>query len=57
MPIICYDERDYWAYFFDRHEQTPKMKETFGIAQKKLLRGTYISARFNDKRYLENIVD
>jgi hypothetical protein len=55
MPVICYDERDYWAYFFDRHLQTPEMKGAFGTAQKKLLRGFYISARFNDKRYLEEI--
>jgi hypothetical protein len=52
MPVICYDERDYWAYYFDRHLKTPQMKETYSIAQQKMLRGFYISARFNDKGYL-----
>ena len=52
MPIICYDERDYWAYYFDRHLKTPQMKEAYGISQEKMLRGFYISARFNDKGYI-----
>lgn len=52
MPIICYDERDYWAYYFDRHLKTPQMKETYGISQEKMLKGFYISARFNDKGYI-----
>jgi hypothetical protein len=51
MPIVCFDEKDYWAYFTKMKIDT-RMEEAFSIAQKKELNVFYISERFNNKQYL-----
>jgi hypothetical protein len=56
MPIVCVDEKDYWAYYFDFYRRSERAKEEFEIMQKKLIRKFYISYRFNNKEYLEEIV-
>lgn len=56
MPIICFDEKDYWAFYFDRYEPNEEMKRAFEIAKEKQIRAFYISYRFNAKDYLEKLV-
>lgn len=55
MPIICLDEKDYWSFYFDHYCKEKEMRDAFKKAQKRDLRCIYISARFNDKEYLEKI--
>ncbi|MEM2816311.1 MAG: hypothetical protein QXY34_03920 [Candidatus Bathyarchaeia archaeon] len=55
MPIISFDEKDYWAFYFDRYIQDERMRETFRIMQEKNINAFYISYRFNNKEYLENL--
>lgn len=55
MPVVCVDEKDYWAYYFDHYAVEPKFREMFPVMQEKELKSFYISARFNNKDYLENI--
>ncbi|MEM3368496.1 MAG: hypothetical protein QW193_01195 [Nitrososphaerales archaeon] len=56
MPVISFDEKDYWAFYFDRYVQNEKVRTAFEIMQKKQIRNFYISYRFNNKEYLENLV-
>lgn len=56
MPTICFDEKDYWAFYFDRYEPNEEMKRAFEIAKEKQIRAFYISYRFNAKDYLEKLV-
>ena len=55
MPVVCVDEKDYWAYYFDHHALEPKFRKAFRMMQEKELKSFYISARFNSKDYVENI--
>jgi len=55
MPIFCMDECDYWAFYCDNYRSNPDMKEAFKRAQENVILTTYISSRFNNKEYLENI--
>ena len=55
MPVVCADEKDYWAYYFDHYAVEPKFREVFRVMQEKELKSFYISARFNNKDYLENM--
>ncbi len=56
MPIVCFDEKDYWAYYFDYYKNDKKFRAAFKTAQKKQLRVFYISHRFNNKDYLGKLV-
>jgi Holliday junction resolvase-like predicted endonuclease len=55
MPVISFDEKDYWAFYFDRYTQDKKVRNYFKIMQKKRINTLYISYRFNNKKYLENL--
>lgn len=56
MPIVCFDEKDYWGYFFDRHLNVPHFDEIFKKSQEKMYRIFYSSPRFNDKSYLNRLL-
>ena len=56
MPIISFDEKDYWAFYFDHYTRDEEMKKTFKAMQEKNLRIFYISYRFNNKEYLEKLI-
>ena len=56
MPIVCFDEKDYWGYYFDRHLNVPHFDEIFKKSQEKMYRIFYSSPRFNDKRYLNRLL-
>jgi len=55
MPIICLDEKDYWAFYFDRYK-SGQMKQVFRHLQKNQNPIFYISRRFNSKEYLRDLV-
>jgi hypothetical protein len=55
MPIICWDEKDYWEYYFDKYMHDESLRNIFITLQERNIRNIYIGARFNDKEYLENI--
>ena len=55
MPIVCFDEKDYWAYF-TKMKTDKTAEETFYIAQQKELKVIYISERFNRKDYLNKMI-
>jgi len=56
MPVICFDEKDYWAFYFDRYLKDKKIRDGFEIMQKNEDNLFYISYRFNNKDYLKNLV-
>jgi hypothetical protein len=55
MPVVSFDEKDYWAFYFDHYEQDNEMKKSFETMKEKYLRCFYISYRFNKKDYLEKL--
>lgn len=52
MPIFAYNERDYWAMYFDLLDADAEMMATIDEASSKGMLVPYISDRFNDKPYL-----
>lgn len=52
MPVFSFNERDYWAMFFDNYDSNKPLQEVIDDAAKKESLITYISNRFNDKPYL-----
>lgn len=56
MPVICFDEKDYWAFYFDNYRKNKRMRKAFKTMQRKQIRNFYISYRFNNKEYLKNLV-
>lgn len=57
MPVVCFDEKDYWGFYFDRYEKETKVKQAFETMKENHNILFYISYRFNNKDYLEKIVD
>jgi len=55
MPVVSFDEKDYWAFYFDYYEQDNEMKKSFETMKEKYLGCFYISYRFNKKDYLEKL--
>ena len=55
MPVVCFDEKDYWAFFFDNYKAKKEMYEGFEKMQEKELKLFYNSFRFNNKDYLNKI--
>jgi hypothetical protein len=55
MPIISFDEKDYWAFYFDYFVQNEEAREAFNKMREKQINTFYISYRFNSKEHLENI--
>ena len=52
MPVFSFNERDYWAMFFDNYDSNDKLQNAIDDAAEKQSLITYISSRFNDKPYL-----
>jgi len=52
MPILCFDEKDYWNYYFDRYCKLEDIRETFRALQQKEKVLMYNGYRFNRKDYL-----
>lgn len=56
MPICCYDEKDYWAYYNDRYLENEDNKKLFdemlSRQEKQEVMCNYISYRFNRKEHL-----
>lgn len=57
MPIFCIDELDYWAFFCDWYLKNKEIKKSFEVSKKNSIRTFYISKRFNNKKYLDGIVN
>lgn len=57
MPIYAFDESDYWAFFNDRYRKNRKIKEGFKSQQDNYQTTIYISERFNNKNYLNKIIE
>ncbi len=55
MPVLCMDEKDYWAFFEHYRKDYADTKGSFKRAQEKMIFLIYNSARFNNKSYLEEI--
>lgn len=52
MPVLCFDEKDYWNYYFDRYCQLKDIRDAFRILQEKKTILFYNGYRFNRKDYL-----
>ena len=53
MPIVAFDEAEYWAFYFDNYRRREKARQTFEALKKNNSIMMYVSARFNDKRHFE----
>lgn len=56
MPVMSFDEKDYWAFYFDRYRLLRGIREAFKTMLKKRTTLIYSSYRFNRKDYLAKIV-
>jgi hypothetical protein len=56
MPIACLDELDYWDYFTKMYGDKER-EQIFRMCQEKHNIIHYIGNRFNDKSYLEKIME
>lgn len=54
-PIRGFNEREYWAFYFDNYRSDPEIQEGLELAVEKDIVTLYISERFNSKDHLENI--
>lgn len=52
MPVFSFNERDYWAMYFDNYESDPTFQNAIDEAAKNGSMIAYISERFNDKPHL-----
>jgi hypothetical protein len=52
MPVLCFDEKDYWNYYFDRYRQLKDIRDVFKSLQEKGTILMYTGYRFNRKDYL-----
>ncbi|MFP9192766.1 hypothetical protein ACLI4Q_14055 [Natrialbaceae archaeon A-CW1-1] len=57
IPVWGYSEREYWAFYFDNYRGNKEFQEGVETAAEKDIITVYISARFNDKSHLQNLVD
>lgn len=57
MPIYAFDECDYWAFFNDYYRKNRKVKNIFKSQQDNNQTTIYISERFNNKNYLNKIIE
>jgi hypothetical protein len=55
MPVICFDEKHCWAYYFDNYARNEELRRTFPTMQERHISLFYISRCFNSKEYLEKI--
>lgn len=56
-PIWGYNEREYWAFYFDIFRGSEQWTDALETAVEKEIITIYISERFNNKSHLENLVD
>jgi len=56
MHVTSFDERDYWAFFFNDSPLAKKFKENFNLMQRSDIHLLYISDRFNLKKHLRKLV-
>jgi len=52
MPVHAFNEREYWAMYFDNYSQDEEFRKAIDGAAEKDMLVPYISQRFNDKPYL-----
>jgi hypothetical protein len=57
MPIYAFDECDYWGFFNDRYRQNKEVKKMFKLNQDYNQTIIYSSPRFNNKNYLNKIIE
>jgi len=55
QPIRGFNEREYWAFYFDNFKDNPEMREGMESAVERDIVTLYISERFNSKDHLKNI--
>jgi hypothetical protein len=55
MPIMSFDEKDYWGFYFDRYLTMPEMRDKFPEMRKKDFKVIYTSPRFTNKQHLRKI--
>jgi hypothetical protein len=55
MPIVCFDEKDYWGYYFDNYVENEELRRAFPVMQERHISNFFISRRFTNKEYLQNI--
>ena len=55
QPIRGFNEREYWAFYFDNYRNNAEMQEGLELAVEKDIVTLYISERFNSKDHLENV--
>ncbi|MHA1609928.1 MAG: hypothetical protein ACTSUJ_08030, partial [Candidatus Njordarchaeales archaeon] len=53
LPILTFDEKDCWAFYFDRYRKDRKLRESLKKLSNMNTPLVYTSLRFNDKRYLK----
>lgn len=53
LPILTFDEKDCWAFYFDRYKKDRKLRESLKKLSNMNTTLVYTSPRFNDKRYLK----
>ena len=54
MPVFAFNERDYWAMYFDNYSTDNELQEAVDNAAEDGILIPYISSRFNDKPHLPN---
>lgn len=52
MPLFAFNERDYWAMYFDNIIDNPQFQDALARGAEDDIVGVYISDRFNDKPHL-----
>lgn len=57
MPVWGFNEREYWAFYFDNYRPSDEFRQGVEEAAKKDIITVYISARFNDKSHLQSLTN
>ena len=57
MPIVAYNEREYWAFFNDIFLMYEEIRKVFPKLIENETTIVYISARFNFKKHLAKILE
>ena len=57
MPVWGFSEREYWAFYFDNYRTNNEFRQGVEEAAEKDIITVYISARFNDKSYLDGLTN
>jgi len=57
MPVWGFSEREYWAFYFDNYRTNDEFRQAVEEAAERDIITFYISARFNDKSHLDDLID